>query len=259
MSIRYSQVQASVGRLALQGWSVTELVQADGYPIMALTDPGVLAKQTEQAPSLLIVAGVHGEEPGAVAGLVRWLDRYAASWVGRLRMHVVPCLNPWGIERGIRFGAHGQDLNREFDRPKHPTVKAFTHWIRGLSFDLFMDLHEDCDFDTMYLYELLETVRASDEATLGRRILDMAKSRVPLSHGHDVGGMITEHGMLGGTLPRSEAAAFEGRPIAIEVYAHHTPHVVTVETPGLLELDTRAELHVMALELACKHLTKGLP
>lgn len=255
-SFRFDDVLNTVGRLSADGWSVTNLAEADGYPILVLADPITASEQERDQSTLLIAAGIHGEEPGAVVGLLRWLEQHARIWVGQLHMHIFPCLNPWGFERGIRFAANGNDLNREFDEPRHPATQAFNRWIARRQFDLFMDLHEDCDFSAMYLYELLDPWPGVDGVTLGRRILDHSSGRVQLSDGDDVGASQTARGLISGPFSRREAAKFEGRPIAIEVYAHHAPHVVTVETPGLADLTVRADLHTDALQLACNHLTR---
>lgn len=250
--MNYNLVTQTTASLGNQGWDVQLLVEADGYPIYALTDPQTAQGGSADRPALLIVAGVHGEEPGAVVGLDAWLRRHVENWVGRLRMYIIPCLNPWGFERGIRFGSHGRDLNREFGSSAHLVGQAFERWLTGKRFELFMDLHEDCDFEAMYLYEVQED--APEGPSLGRRILDTARTRVELSDGVDVDGMLTRDGMISIVYPRDEARKSTGRPIALHVYAEAAPHVVTVETPGLLDIALRSELHVLALEVACRHL-----
>lgn len=253
-AVRYADVVRELNELAETGWKVTELATADGYSILALTDPLRGRGGGDPLPQLLIAAGIHGEEPAGVLGLVQWLKEHAPRWVGRLHMDVAPCLNPWGFERGVRYARNGEDLNRQFDSPRHPAVQAFVRWIAGRRFDLFMDLHEDSDFEAMYLYELLDPWPGHGVRTLGRRILDRAAVKVPLSDGDDVGDLKTSFGLIAGTLARREAAAFVERPVAIEVFAHHAAHVVTVETPGRAELDLRIRLQVDALETAAEHL-----
>lgn len=252
--LHYADVLSQAEGLATDGWDVSTLAEADGYPLLVLTDPLWARSDHRQLPELLIAAGIHGEEPAGVLGLVRWLKGHGREWVGRLHMHVFPCLNPWGFERGIRYSKDGKDLNRQFDSPRHPAVRAFSDWIAGRRFDLFMDLHEDSDFESMYLYELLEPGADAAVRTLGRRILDRAAEEVPLSHGDEVGPLATEAGIVSGSLTAQEAREFRDRPIAIEVFAYHTSHVVTVETPGRLDLEFRVQLQVDALQTAAEYL-----
>lgn len=253
--MNYRSVVEAVKRAAQRGWHLLPLGFADGYPLYALQrSPQSAAK--ERVPSLLIAAGIHGEEPAAVVGLLRWLDQRADAWTEQIEFTIAPCLNPWGFVRGLRHGSHGKDLNREFDKPGHPAVIAFRELVQGRRYDLFLDLHEDCDFDTMYLYELASSRPPAGVPTLGRRILAQAAPDVRLSHGDAVGPFVTDEGMIAGELTPDQARSMTGAPIALYVYGYHSEHVVTVETPGLLSLDVRAELHVRALEEGCRYLTE---
>lgn len=223
-----------------------------GSEANAAAGPGV---ETEGVPRLLITAGIHGEEPASVLGAMRWLVSRSAEWRAHIDMTVIPCINPWGFERGIRFGPHGLDLNREFDAPKHPFTQAVTDFLKGRRFHLFMDQHEDCDFEAMYAYES----GGETTPTLGRRILDLAREWVPLSDHEEVGPFHTEDGLIATgrvqtDLEDLDLGDLEGLPIALYVFLHHAPHVVTVETPGLQPLELRIKLHVEALEEACRYL-----
>lgn len=268
--MRYDLVTETVELLSERGWHAEAIAHADGYPVFLLrsdlTESG--KPPARIAPSagskelpLLITAGIHGEEPASVVGLCRWLRERAEEWRNTLRFTVFPCINPWGFERGIRFAADGKDLNRQFDAPQHPAVAAVCRHLEASTerFPLFLDLHEDCDFEAMYLYELIEPSHTrSDASTLGRRILDRARRRVALYSGL-VEELEARDGLIHAeALDRIEVRKLQGGlPIALYAYAHFVPHVVTVETPGKLSLDVRASLHVEALEEACSYLLES--
>ncbi len=251
--MNYSDVIRTVKSMARRGWSVHEIGSADGYPLFALTHEPTAPTKGATIPSILIDAGIHGEEPAAVVGLQQWLADHAEVWLDQFRFTIFPCLNPWGFERGIRYAADGNDLNRQFDAPRHPAVQAFRDQIANQQFDFFLDLHEDCDFTAMYLYEVIDPAPTSDGPTLGRRILDLARPDVALADKEKVDTLETADGMISVPFPREEARDFEHAPIALYVYAHHAPHTVTVETPGLLALSLRAELHVRAIQETCRY------
>lgn len=247
--MNYSSVVQVVEQFGTLGWQVHTLAQADGYTTYALVAPAL----PEPAPKLLIAAGIHGEEPGAVLGTLQWLQQRAEAWSDQIHLTVLPCINPWGIERGIRFGPHGKDLNREFDAPVHPYAKGVTDFLKGRRFDLFMDQHEDCDFLSMYVYE--NGGRA--DVSLGRRILSRAEKYVPLSHGEEVGPFVTDRGMVNPVRTPEDLgdlSHLEGYPIALYLLVEHVSHVVTVETPGLQPIDVRAQIHVESLDEACTYL-----
>lgn len=261
-AMEYSEVIHTVDTLRRRGWRIDELGTADGYPIFGLRhDPGqhnpgdASHVEIDRAPSLLMCAGIHGEEPAAVVGLCRWLVASSDAWLEHLRFTIIPCLNPWGYERGIRYSAAGEDLNRQFEAPRHPAVQAFRHFIEGKSFDLFLDLHEDCDFTRMYLYEAIDTARPLVEPTLGRRILERAQPDVELSHQELAEELEIQHGMIRVGMSRKEARSFTNAPVALYVYGHHAPHTVTVETPGKLDLDLRADVQMRAIDETCRYLT----
>ena len=251
----YGDVFHTVETMGRRGWRAERIGEADGYPLFALERRPQATQAAAQAPSLLISAGIHGEEPASVVGLLRWLTDDAERWVEQIHFTIVPCLNPWGYERGLRHAAHGRDLNREFDAPTHPAVHAFRRLVAGKRFDLFLDLHEDCDFTAAYLYEVQQARPPAGRPTLGRRILERMKPDVALSHGELVERFTTDQGMITAEFSPEEAKRLSGAPIALYVYAHHAPHVVTLETPGRQPLHLRARLQGRAIEETCRYLT----
>jgi protein MpaA len=62
-------------------------------------------------PVVLVVGAIHGNEPAGIA-VVNRLMREAGS--RRVRLWVLPSLNPDGVRAGTRGNAHGVDLNRNF-------------------------------------------------------------------------------------------------------------------------------------------------
>jgi protein MpaA len=66
-------------------------------------------------PPLLVVAGVHGDEPSSVDGALELGARLAAGDVVPPRtVWLVPALNPDGLARGRKNSARDVDLNRNF-------------------------------------------------------------------------------------------------------------------------------------------------
>lgn len=74
---------------------------------------------------LLIIGGVHGDEPEGVIlaeSILRWLNHNPdihQSWA------VIPCINPDGYFRNVRVNHNGVDLNRNFpSRDWSPSFKT---------------------------------------------------------------------------------------------------------------------------------------
>ena len=100
-----------------------------------------------------IFAGVHGDEPEAVLGLVdlvRGLN--ARPEVGRdYRLFIYPMCNPSGLVDGTRCSRSGVDLNRAFWQDSaEPEVRLLEEEIRRQNFEGIISLHTDDTSDGVY-------------------------------------------------------------------------------------------------------------
>ncbi len=98
-------------------------------------------------PSVLILGGVHGDEPEGVEACLGLIHRWSEAFPFRLRVVVVPALNMDGVLRASRVNAGGVDLNRnmatndwsaEVATPRYhpgphansePETQALAQWI----------------------------------------------------------------------------------------------------------------------------------
>ena len=104
----YAELTRRLRSVEREGWSVERVGEVWGYPWFCVkreSQPG--------APTVLLTAGMHGEEPAGVVGVLRWLESGAARrW--RVNWFVLPCINPYGWERNQRTNARRCDINRQF-------------------------------------------------------------------------------------------------------------------------------------------------
>lgn len=63
---------------------------------------------------LLVVGGVHGDEPSSVEAVVGLAGRLASGSVAAAAVVLVPALNPDGLARNLKNSARDVDLNRNF-------------------------------------------------------------------------------------------------------------------------------------------------
>ena len=90
---------------------------ANGLPIPAF-DFG------EQGPSVLIVGGVHGDEPEGVEASYGLIRRWQSRFDFNLRLRLIPALNVDGLIRHRRLNGNGVDLNRNLGtRDWSPEIK----------------------------------------------------------------------------------------------------------------------------------------
>jgi len=76
---------------------------------------------------MLVVAGIHGEEPETTVALSSALRCLTAK---ALRSAVVLSANPDGLARGMRANARGVDLNRNFPSSDWSTESPTHKWTR---------------------------------------------------------------------------------------------------------------------------------
>jgi len=86
----------------------------NGFPILVRD---IVAGPT--APRVLLLGGIHGDEPSASALVFRWLQTMDTPAAQGLHWKVAPLLNPDGLlaAKPQRVNAHGVDLNRNFPTP----------------------------------------------------------------------------------------------------------------------------------------------
>jgi protein MpaA len=98
---------ADVRALGLEEWGRS----VEGRPIFGVSTLDVLDRVRGR---ILVVGGVHGDEPSSVEAVVALLRRFRAGECDAGPMVVVPALNPDGLARGTKNNARDVDLNRNF-------------------------------------------------------------------------------------------------------------------------------------------------
>ncbi len=116
------------------------------YPLFALCN----GDWRSDLPGVLVTGGVHGYETSGVHGALRFLDRHAQAYAGRVNLLVAPCVSPWAYERIHRWNHDAIDPNRSFREPS-PAQEAAALMrlvapLRG-QFAAHIDLHETTDTD----------------------------------------------------------------------------------------------------------------
>src|SRR5205809_3548007 len=148
----YSDVVRRLRSVARNGWRLKEAGRIWGYPWFTIER--VVARG---APTILLSGGMHGEEPGGVEGVLRWLE--GGKWArSRVNWLVFPCINPFGWERDRRTNAQRRDINRQFrTRTDTPEAELIKRIVTGRRFVCSIEFHEDVGASGYYLYELRRT------------------------------------------------------------------------------------------------------
>lgn len=86
----YAALLKRVRSLRALSWNVREIGEVCGMPLLSAGRSGGSGR-----PQVLLVGGLHGDEPAGVEAAVRWMesgdaDRWPVDWL------VLPCVNPCG-------------------------------------------------------------------------------------------------------------------------------------------------------------------
>lgn len=213
--------------------------------------------ESPPAVSIFMAAGIHGDEPGGVWAALEFLKRFPnlPPPYHHVEFTVLPCMNPYGYEHNTRENAQGLDLNRQF-RETHPPkeVQLVREAAGNAAYSLAMEFHEDVDTPGFYLYELTQ----DGESSWGREIIARVASRFPINLNSEIEGLPAEGGLIfrkpSDTPFRQMIEQRSSWPQAFYHYINGTRHCFTSETPISLTRSERAEIHLMALDVAIQKL-----
>ncbi len=224
-----------VGRAA--GLKMEAFAQAGEFPVYCLRT------RERSDGGLYVSAGIHGDEPAATEGLIRWAEAQLPALADRepaLPLMILPCLNPWGLANNRREDAEGHDLNRVFHRANVAPVGELRKLLGPRRFDVAVHLHEDYDARGTYLYEL--HTRAPD---WGAGLLARCAAAIPIEVRRRIDGRPFKDGVA---LRRANLDRIPLHPEAIYLYLRGTPHVFTFETPSEFSLARRVRAHVLLMK-----------
>ncbi len=216
-----------------------------GYPVLALRTRALAEKPAGGEEAIYCCAGVHGDEPAGVWGLLEWAEANPEVLRDRALL-ILPCLNPWGLVNNRRSDAEGRDLNRLFHRADLPLIAAWRKTVGSARFGAALHLHEDYDARGLYLYEL--TV---PELALGEKGMRGAESVIPRDPRDEIEGLPFAGGILRRTGDLGRVVEEEldgGYPEAIYVFQHHASAAITFETPSEFSLWHRVRAQVRFLD-----------
>ena len=214
-------------------------IVASSYPCYEVFSPTL-----SKSDGIYLSAGIHGDETGAVLGLLQWAEKNI-DILSSLPLLIYPCINPWGLENNLRHDSRGLDLNRVWDdATTSPIIPRIMKRIRTHDFRLSICLHEDYDAHGIYLYGV---GASAENRKLAEEILSSGEMIIPRDRRSKIDGRKCSNGMI---FPRSSRPPNDGLPEALFLYKNCGLKHFTLETPSEFSIESRTSAHVAMITRA---------
>lgn len=186
-----------------------------------------------------IFAGIHGDEPEAVLGLVDLVKGLnARPEVARdYRLLIYPLCNPGGLVDGTRCSRSGVDLNRQFwQNSAEPEVQLLEAELSREKFDGIIALHTDDTSDGVYGYAR----HREDRHDLLFEALEAAHHALPRSRSKLIDGFTATDGIIRTWYPGVLSAPANQQP---------QPWEIVLETPQRAAVSLQRQAFVLAVAM----------
>lgn len=199
------------------------------------------------SPSVLVLAGCHGEEPGGPLGILRLLETAPDTWLEGTTLSLVPILNPTGHRVGQRHNQWGENPNDGFCHPDlDPTfpskegriLLANLSLLKQCSKDAFLSLHED-GLPTGHIYAYgVRPVSAANALLTEMTSFGVTPDHIMEDGANLCGGMSINH----------HDGSFEDR-----MFHEGSAICLCTETPRTANLDVRADVNARFIHTLLSH------
>lgn len=220
----------------------------------------------KDSPTILLTAGIHGDEPAPVRALLDFFEKgIFEEYSKNLNFEALACINPYGYEKEIhensRIIFRKVNINRDFVE-KHRTEEAGIA-KRFLSnphrrYIGAINIHEDNVYEAegdfkpsdspraFYLYEI-----SREGKEIGKDITQFLSSKgIDI---HDKNKVYDDHCEEGVVTIKFEGPPDKNVPNTLEEYLRfnsHSEHILTFETPVCWPMKKRIEAHHLAMRYA---------
>ena len=238
--------------LALQGAPGVRLIRHNllerGLDLVRLE----LASSPDPQLTVAMYSGTHGDEPAPVHAVLQFLEEERWRAWPQVRFKVMPCINPTGFDLGIRENVDGQDVNRTFKLGDSPESRVGTEMIGSEPLDMWIDAHEDPVEDGFYCFSQLPNLWSDAlVAEVGRHGPIFSKPEVdemPVSGGVVHRNDDEEDGALTEEI-EEWVRERQNWPLPFYVMVNLARLGVTLETPGVIDLEARIRMQLAGFDI----------
>jgi hypothetical protein len=217
------------------------------HPILSVRSKGNAEK------TLLVLAGVHGNEHAGLLAVPRILDAWSEESV---RLVVVTPVNPVGAAELSRFNAEGYDINRDFVRFYTPEARLVRQIYERERPDFVVSLHEGPQDATFMFANHLVT------DAVARELLDALAKAGTLLAEKDYFGLRLDPPGLSPSTPRGRAiTSLWSKVLGMKTSSAYSedrgiPELVLESSWRLPDEDARVRAHVALVLAVALHLRR---
>lgn len=198
-----------------------------------------LKSKSEKPIKIFLSAGMHGDEPAGVEALTRFLEVDNTHLLDKFEFYILPCLNPYGYSRNVRWNSDGLDINRTFENNLSQEAVLVKTLLADKQLDLSIDFHEDWEYQGFYLFEI-----SKDNSQLGKDIINRLGCKCEIKKEKMIDGFINNNGVI-----KLDCEEFGERVMALYLANNHAKHSINLETPTQWEFDKRVSAHLESLSI----------
>lgn len=236
---------------------VTELTSACGRQDIVLRTLGQVGDHDlyrvtvnpGKAPTVLIGATMHGNEPAGAYAVMEYLKE--AHFPKKTRLIILPCMNPHGFDTNERFALGGRDLNRQWKKKEFKEEAQLIHdTLSGERIDFFLSLHEDDRAKGFYIYASDKKLKKKWEP-----MLEIAGKYMKIVDQQTIYGQKAKNGVV---LIDDENNKHGRDYSSIENWVHknHGAKYICTETPSQYPMKWRTKVYKEFIDYVAKNALK---
>jgi len=149
----------------------------------------VVINPKDYIKTVVIVSGVHGDEPAPVEAVTQFIEEKHPE--NNVRLLIYPVLNPWGYVHNQRKSGSNKDLNRTKSLILEPEQSLFFMSLISERVDFLLSCHEDYWSRKLYAY-----VFGNEYSDLYKAVLQSTSVHMQINMNSSINGYSAREGLI---------------------------------------------------------------
>jgi predicted deacylase len=194
-----------------------------------------------KGPNLLIISGIHGDEPAGPFGILRYIEKINKEILKKVNLTFIPLMNPTGFRKNNRDNKWDEKTNRNYEKDKKISregkiLKDNVKMYLDNGKDGVLSLHEDVDSKYCYIY-MYNKAKSKDLGNILLNVDRMFFEQMTPAKSDKKDGQLEK-----GIIWDRHEGSFEDW-----LNEQVIKEIATTETPGAVDFDDRIQANVMII------------